>query len=268
MSSTNSLEYLIKHKLLNLPVLASEHGSNIDDLIVYVHALMGALFVGWFGYFLYTLVRFRRSRNPKADYVGVRSHFSNYLEGGVAIVEVILLVGFSIPLWAKVVSNPPAADQATVINVIGRQFNWNGHYAGVDGKMGRQDPTLSTATDPFGVDRKGDPDGADDVVVQGNFVVPVGKDVLVSVGSLDVIHSFAVRAMRVCQDAIPGLRIPTWFKPVREGEYKITCAQLCGNSHYGMFGTLKVVSQAEYDKWLAEQSAKAKGAAAAPVSYE
>ena len=48
----------------------------------------------------------------------------------------------------------------------------------------------------------------------------------------------------------------------------ITCAQLCGNSHYGMFATLKVVSQAEYNRWLAEQSAKAKAASAQPVSYE
>jgi cytochrome c oxidase subunit 2 len=64
------------------------------------------------------------------------------------------------------------------------------------------------------------------------------------------------------------MTIPTWFKPVKQGEYKITCAQLCGNSHYGMFGTLKVVAQEEYDQWLAEQSAKARSAVAEPVSYE
>src|SRR5204862_520277 len=83
--------------------------------------------------------RFRQSKNPKADYVGVKGHMSNWLEGGVAVVEAVLLIGFAVPLWAKVVSNPPSEKNATVIHVLGRQFNWNGHYAGVDGKMGRQE---------------------------------------------------------------------------------------------------------------------------------
>ena len=264
---TNSFDYLIKHKLLNLPVLASEHGRHVDDLIVYVHAVMAVLFVGWFAYFLYAIVRFRSSKNPKADYVGVKGHFSNWLEGGVALVEAILLIGFAVPLWAKVVSHPPMDKDPVVINVMGRQFNWNGHYAGLDGKMGQSNPARATASDPFGLDRKGDPNAKDDVVVQGNFVVPVDKDVVLNITSQDVIHSFAIRAMRVCQDAIPSTRTPTWFKPVKEGEYKITCAQLCGNSHYGMSAVLKVVSKTEYEKWLAEQSAKAK-AAVEPRSYE
>jgi cytochrome c oxidase subunit 2 len=105
-------------------------------------------------------------------------------------------------------------------------------------------------------------------VVQGNIVVPVNRHVLAHLTSLDVIHSLAIPAMRVCQDAIPGMSIPTWFKPTRIGDYKITCAQLCGNSHYGMYATLKVVSQADYDRWLTEQSGKARAAHAAPVDYE
>lgn len=264
---TNSIDYLIKHDLLGLPVLASEHGGKVDGLIIYVHALMAVLFVGWLGYFLYAIFRFRKSKSPKADYVGVKGHISNYLEVGVALVEAVLLIGFAVPLWAQVVSNPPSAKDSVVINVLGKQFNWNGHYAGPDGKMGKQSPALSTASDPFGVDRKGDTNALDDVVVQGNFVVPVNKNVVVNITSMDVIHSFAIRSMRVCQDATPGLRVSTWFKPVLEGDYKITCAQLCGNSHYGMAAVLKVVSQAEYDKWLALQADKSKGATA-PVSYE
>jgi len=264
---TNTLDYLVKEKLLNLPFLASEHGKHVDDLIVYVHALMGALFVGWLAYFLYAIFRFRQSKHPKADYVGVKGHVSNYLEGFVALVEGVLLIGFAVPLWAKVVTRPPSEKESTVIHVLAKQFNWNAHYAGVDGIMGKQDSTLSTSVDPFGIDRKNDPNAKDDVVVQGNIVVPVNKPVLAHITGLDVIHSFAIRSMRVCQDAIPGLSIPTWFTPTREGDYKIACAQLCGNGHYSMYGTLKVVSQAEFDKWLGEQSAKAK-TMVEPVSYE
>ena len=73
--------------LLHLPVLASENGRDVDNLIIYVHWLMILLFVGWFGYFLYCLFRFSSKRNPKADHVGVRSHMSNYIEIGVIVAE-------------------------------------------------------------------------------------------------------------------------------------------------------------------------------------
>lgn len=254
--------------VLRLPMSASAHGESVDNMLSYVHWLMLALFVGWLAYFLYALVRFRSSRNPRASHVGVRSHLSSYLEVGVAGIEAFLLLVFAVPLWAKVVTHPPSEQEATVIRVMGRQFNWMVHYPGTDGVFGKQDPTLATAADPFGVDRKGDTNGVDDIVVQGNLVVPVNRYVVVHLTALDVIHSFAIPTMRVCQDAIPGLSIPTWFKPTKEGEYRITCAQLCGNSHYGMYATLKVVSQAEFDRWIKEQSGKARSANAAPVSYE
>ena len=97
---------------LGLPVLASEHGKDVDNLIIYVHWLMIVLFVGWLAYFAYALFRFHRSRNPKADYVGVKSHASNYIEGAVAIVEGVLLIAVAVPLWAKAVGNfPPKTNQ-------------------------------------------------------------------------------------------------------------------------------------------------------------
>ena len=56
-------------KFLGLPILGSKHGTDVDNFIFYVHLLMIALFIGWSAYFLYTLWRFRRSRNPKAGSV-------------------------------------------------------------------------------------------------------------------------------------------------------------------------------------------------------
>ena len=106
------------HKLLDLPVLASEHGKDVDNFIIYVHWLMLVLFIGWVSYFAYTLIRFRAKRNPKADYVGVKSHASSYLEVTVALVEAVLLIGFAIPLWAKVVDEYPDPSEATQIRVV------------------------------------------------------------------------------------------------------------------------------------------------------
>ena len=109
------------------------------------------------------------------------------------------------------------------------------------------------STNTFGVDPN-DPKGKDDVVVMHEMHVPVNKPVIAYVSSKDVIHSFKIIAMRVTQDAIPGMRIPVWFKPTQVGRYQINCAQLCGNSHSAMFaGSLVVQTQEEFDQWLAKQ---------------
>ena len=79
---------------LGLPVQASAHAAEIDQMTILTHWLMLFLFVGWGVYFIYALVRFRKKANPKADYHGIRSHFSNYLEIGVAVFEAVLLIAF------------------------------------------------------------------------------------------------------------------------------------------------------------------------------
>jgi cytochrome c oxidase subunit 2 len=240
-------------KLLGLPVLASEHGKDVDNLIIYVHWLMIALFVGWLAYFAYALLRFRRSRNPKADYVGVKSHASNYIEGAVALVEAILLIGVAVPLWAKAVDKVPKESDSTVMQIVGQQFNWNARYAGKDGVFGKQDMHNVKSDNTFGVDPN-DPHGKDDVQVANEIHVVVNKPVICYISSRDVIHSFKIIAMRVTQDAIPGMRIPVWFTPTKAGRYQINCAQLCGNSHSAMTsGTLVVENQPEFDKWLASK---------------
>ena len=85
---------------LGLPVSAAEHAPQLDFMNEVVHWMMLVLFVGWGVFFLWTLFRFRRGRNPKADYHGVRSHFSTWSEIAVGVAEVVLLVAFAIPAWA------------------------------------------------------------------------------------------------------------------------------------------------------------------------
>ena len=83
----------------------------------------------------------------------------------------------------------------------------------------------------------------------------VNKPVIAYISSKDVIHSFKIIAMRVTQDAIPGMRVPVWFTPTIVGTYQINCAQLCGNSHSAMTGgSLVVQTQADFDKWLATKT--------------
>src|SRR5262245_57869891 len=266
---------------LGLPVLASAHGGQIDNLIGWIHVFMLILFVGWGGFFLYAVVRFRRSANPVADYTGVTSHRSTYLEVGVAVVEAILLVGFAIPLWAARVDDLPPASQALEVHVTGEQFAWNMHYAGPDGKFGRTDIKLiDLQSNPLGLDRS-DPAAKDDVTTVNQLYLPVNKPIIVRLRSKDVIHSFGVPEFRVKQDAIPGLTIPIWFIPnvttaemrQRTGnpqfQYEIACAQLCGLGHYRMRGFVTVLSAEEFQKWMDDEQAKLKeleGAAANPFA--
>ena len=245
-------------KLLFLPEVASAHGKGLDELLIYVHLLMAALFVGWLAFFVIAVFKHRRSANPKADYVGARSHFSTYAEIGVAAIEGLLLLGFAVPLWAKSVDKFPEEKDATVIQIMGQQFAWNAHYAGPDGKWGKQEVKFASSTNPFGLD-SGDAGAKDDITcLREKFLVPVGKEVICKISSMDVIHCFKLPTMRVTQDAIPGMSIPVHFKPTKVGDYTITCAQLCGNLHSTMRGEFKVVEQAEFDKWFAEK-AKAGG---------
>ncbi|HVY69078.1 MAG TPA: cytochrome c oxidase subunit II [Verrucomicrobiae bacterium] len=244
-------------KLLGLPVLASEHGKDVDKLIVYVHYLMLALFIGWLAYFIYVLFRFHKSKNPKADYVGVRGHASTWIEVAVAAIEAVLLIGFAVPLWAKVVSDYPPEKDSTVMRVVAEQFGWNVRYPGKDGTFGKADAKFVDGSNKLGLDQK-DPNGKDDIQTLNEIHVQVNKPVLIHLTSRDVIHSFKVIAMRVCQDAIPGLSIPVHFTPTKVGKYQINCAQLCGTGHFGMaLGFITVDSPEDFKKWNDEKTASA-----------
>ena len=82
--------------------------------------------------------------------------------------------------------------------------------------------------------------------------MPVDQQVIIKLGSVDVLHSFFVPVLRLKQDAIPGTILSVWFTATKTGEYEIVCAELCGLGHYRMRGFLTVESEADYQAWLAE----------------
>jgi cytochrome c oxidase subunit 2 len=239
-------------RLLGLPVEASAHALEIDTITVLVHVLMFVLFVGWGSYFLWALVRFRQSRNPRASYSPIKARLSTYSEAIIVLAELILLVAFSITAWATRTRALPPEHEALVVRIVAEQFAWNVHYAGRDGRFAAADLKLAAADNPLGLIRSS-PGGADDVTTVSELVVPVNRPVIVQLTAKDVIHSFGVPAMRVKQDAIPGLMIPVWFTPTREGVYEIACSQLCGLGHYRMRGVLRVLSSEAFATWLAGQ---------------
>ena len=243
------------NRLMGMPENASEHGYTIDHMLEFCHWFMLVLAIGWSIFFVYTLWRFRAGKSPKADYHGVRTKASTHIEFMVVLIDVLLLLGFAIPLWAKRVSSFPTNDPNAVhIKVVGQQFIWNFHYPGADGVFGKQDAGFISTSDQLGLDPS-DPQGRDDIVSPNEMHIPVDRNVILEITSKDVIHSLALQAMRIGQDAIPGSVIPIWFKPVKVGTYDIICAQLCGSNHYNMRASMVVDTEADYEGWLKETAA-------------
>jgi len=245
--------------LFPMPEVASSHGHEIDMMIILVHLLMAVLFIGWAIFFIFTLWRFRAKKNPKADYVGVTSHTSSHLEIAVAVVETVLLIGFSIPFWAQHVNAFPERTDTFEVRVQAEQFAWNVHYSGADGVFGRTSiEFFDKQSNTMGIDPN-DPNGKDDITTINQLHLPVGRPTIIHLTSRDVMHSFSLPIMRVKQDVIPGLSIPTWFTPTKTGKSEIACAQLCGLGHYRMKGYLTIHSEEEFQDWLDEQASSLGG---------
>ena len=249
-----------------LPISISSNGPAIDEVIVLMHWLMLLLFVGWGSFFIISLVKFRKSKNPQANYVGVKSHISTVFEVAVALIEIILLIGFSFPIWANRVNDVPTSNEGIIhVRVVAQQYAWNIHYPGPDGVFGNlKSELVDEVSNPIGLDRSSF-GASDDFFTINQFHIPVNKKIRIDLSTKDVIHSFKLPELRVGQDAIPGMSIPVHFEATmtsdqflkkmvgtpREGKgLEISCAQLCGLGHYRMRGYLTVDTEEEYDDWL------------------
>jgi cytochrome c oxidase subunit II len=246
-----------------LPMDVSTHGAQIDQLIGVIHWFMLLLFVGWGVFFLYCLIKFRARPGHVATYNPPRAYVTKWIEAAVIVFEVVVLFGFSTPVWFRYKNHPPAEKDALVVHLVAEQFAWNFHYAGKDGKFGKQSESLMSGDNPLGMDPD-DADGKDDLIAVNNLHIPVNKDVIVQISSKDVIHSFNIPVLRVKQDAIPGSRIPIWFKATQPGHYELACAQLCGLGHYRMRADVFVDTPEDYAKWEKETAPQQEAAPQEP----
>jgi heme/copper-type cytochrome/quinol oxidase subunit 2 len=97
------------------------------------------------------------------------------------------------------------------------------------------------------------PDNGD--VKSGELVLPVGRQAHFTMKAVDVLHSFWVPQFGQKMDAVPGIETFINVTPTRTGEFAVVCAELCGLGHATMRAKARVVTQAEFDKWIEEQRA-------------
>ena len=236
-----------------MPAAASAAAPAIDRQFDLTFVLMGIVFLAaqlGLGLFVWRY----RDRGQKATF----SHGNNTLEFTWTTLTAILFLGLvfaSNRIWAEQ-RFMPAQPGAIQVEATGLQFAWYFRYPGADGKYGRTKPELEDASvgNAVGLD-DADPASKDDVVT-GTMVLPVNREVDLTLRSQDVIHSLFIPSMRFKQDAVPGLMIHMHFTPTQTGEYEIACAELCGRGHYKMHAILKVVSEQDFAKWLAEREAE------------
>ena len=212
---------------LKLPENVSTYGGQIDGLFRLILWITGVIFVVVELLLLFFLFRYRHREGRKARY----THGSNRLEVIWTIVPAIICVVLALlsrRSWAEIKQNMPK--QAMNVEITAEQFAWNIRYPGPDGKL----------------------ETPDDVVTLNQLHMPVGRPVIVTLHSKDVIHSFFLPEFRVKQDAVPGLTTRIWFEATRVGSWEIACAELCGLGHYRMRGLVEVVPAAEWAARLKE----------------
>ena len=187
---------------------------------------------------LWIMVRYNARANP----VPSKTSHNSLLEVAWTIIPVIILVFIAIPSFRLLYFEMDLPQPDLTIKAIGKQWYWT--YAYPQQKFQFDSLVLSDAA----AAKAGEPRllGVDNPVV-----VPVNKVVQVDTTGADVIHSWAVPAFGVKMDAVPGRINKTWFKATKIGTYYGECSELCGARHAFMPIEVKVVSMADFQKWLA-----------------
>jgi cytochrome c oxidase subunit 2 len=246
---------------MKLPEAASVHGVAIDDMFDVTTILTLIVFVITqvllFGFAFY----YRGSEKRKAYYLPHNNTIEKIWTIIPAIVLTILVV-FGFFTWQKVMDYTEVKGDLN-IDITGHQFAWELRYPGPDGKLGAVNYTLSSPLNILGVDFK-DRNSFDDLKAD-TLVLPVNKSIRLNIHAQDVIHSVFLPHFRAQLNAVPGL--PTFFKftptittaQMRAKtdnpnfEYTLYCNKICGGGHYNMQKVVRVVTQAEYQDWIAKQ---------------
>lgn len=221
----------------------------MDDTLTITLVITGVFFVVINLFLAYTLLRYRHRHGQRAAYEPENRRLERWLIG-VTTVGIVGLLAPGLVVYASYVKPP---EDALVLEVLGRQWQWHYRFAGAAGRLGPSDARFVDAGNPFGLD-PAHPDGQQNILVAaGEVRLPVGRPVKVLLRSHDVLHDFYVPQFRARMNMVPGMVTSFWFTPTRTGRFEVLCAQLCGVGHANMRGVVEVVEEAEFQAWLQGQ---------------
>lgn len=257
-------EYLFDKTLLAQEA-ASIQGEKVDEMIWVTLAITGIVFVitqvllFWFAY------KYQENENRKVFFFA-HSTKLELIWTAIPAITLTVLVVFGLRNWFFFTGEPPK--NAMVVEVTGKQFGWIFRYPGKDAVFGKKYyKNIDPATNSVGIVWD-DKLAQDDILTEQTMYVVKGTPVKLIIGSRDVIHDVGLSHFRLKMDAVPGIPTTMWFTPKfttaemkeKTGNpnfaYEISCDQMCGNGHYSMKGIVEVVTQEEYDMWMAKQKAQ------------
>jgi cytochrome c oxidase subunit 2 len=208
------------------------------------------IFVGVFGVMFYSILAHRKSKGAKP----ANFHESTTVEIIWTIVPFIIVIMMALPATKVVVAMKDTSSADLTIKATGMQWKWGYDYIKGEGEGLGFVSTLDAAQRQMS--DSGHPSGDDYLFkVDNPLVVPVDKKIRIITTANDVIHAFAVPSFGIKQDAIPGFVRDTWFRAEKVGDYHGQCQELCGKEHAYMPIHVKVLSQADYTKWVEAQRA-------------
>jgi len=189
---------------------------NVDALFIFLTLLSVGMTLAIFAVIIVFLAKFRRRKGVDAEQI----HGSVALELGWSIIP--LMIFMLIFAWGAVIffqERTPPQDSAEVY-VVAKQWMWK-----IEHLEGQRE--------------------------LNELHVPVGRNVRLIMTSQDVIHSFYIPAFRIKQDVLPGRYTTEWFRATKPGTYHLFCAEYCGTMHSGMIGDVVVMTQPDYEAWMA-----------------
>ncbi|HAW52768.1 MAG TPA: cytochrome C oxidase subunit II [Flavobacteriales bacterium] len=246
-----------------LPVPASLHGVTTDTLLSITWWIIIPMFVLTHILLFYFAFKYVYNKNRRAEYFA----HSNKLEliwTAVPTIVLTILILYGLNTWNSITT--PLTDDVDHIKMelYAKQFDWTARYSGADNKLGSADVHLIDATNPVGLDVR-DENGNDDIIVKGEFHLPVNVPVQFNFRSQDVIHSAYMPHFRAQMNCVPGMTTKFKFTPTittaemkqitknPDFNYVLLCNKICGAAHYNMQMAIIVESQEDFDKWLAGQ---------------
>ncbi|MCU0390212.1 MAG: cytochrome c oxidase subunit II [Thermoflexibacter sp.] len=244
-----------------LPPPSSEHGVVTDNLFWTTTAIITVAFVATHVLLFLAPYFFRFREDRKAHWYPDNTKLELIWTVIPGIVMAILVITGLLE-WNKIMA--PAPDNATELEIVGKQFNWMVRYPGKDGKIGKYDFTKIDGTNQLGMDFANDKANFDDFTPR-EIHLPKGKPVKLNIRARDVLHSVYMPHFRVKMDAVPGMPTTFWFTPTKSTadmrkelnnekfNYEMACTEICGNSHFAMRMVIVVDEPEDFNKWVTEQ---------------
>jgi cytochrome c oxidase subunit 2 len=208
---------------------ASSYAGHIDWLFTVIFVTVGFWFALTVAAFFYLIVRYRRRRAAAALYVtGTEHREKRWIEIPHALVILcdIVLIAATVFAWIAIKQRFPPAE--ATVRVVAQQWAWTFVHPGPDGRLGT----------------------GDDITTVDELHVKLGTVYHFELTSRDVLHSFAVPAFRLKQDAVPGRTITGWFQPTLAGQFDIQCTEICGIGHGLMPARVVIETKEQHEQWM------------------